>query len=51
LRRPTSSGRAQNANAHGPGFRSLPVVEVGSDLRTQLDDLKLGLDPGHNASD
>jgi hypothetical protein len=51
LRRPTSSGRAQNANAHGPGFRPLPVVEVGSDLRTQFDDLKLGLDPGHNASD
>ena len=31
-------------------LRLLPVIHVGSDLRAELEDLKLGLDPLHSAS-
>src|SRR5919198_2001604 len=30
-----------------PGFKPLPVVQVGGDLGAQLDELKLRLDPRH----
>jgi hypothetical protein len=32
------------------GFELLPAEEVGGDLGTELDELKLGLDPRHGAS-
>jgi hypothetical protein len=50
LRGTSAGSRAQNADAHGLGFRPLPVVQVGGDLGTQLYELKLGLDPRHGAS-
>ena len=50
LRKASAGSRAQNADAHGRGFRLLPVVQVGGDLGAQLDELKLRLDPRHIAS-
>ena len=51
LRKPPTGGGAEDPDAHaGDDFRSLPVEDVRGDLRTQLDDLKLRLDPRHSAS-
>ena len=51
LRKSTSGGRAQNADAHGRRpFRRLPVEHVRRDFRAELDDLELRLDPRHSAS-
>jgi hypothetical protein len=60
LREASASGRAENAHTHGAeweaaraerrgrvGTRLLPAVEVGRDLRTEVEDLELRLDPRH----
>src|SRR5215207_6314705 len=48
--KPPPAAEPRTRTRTGPAFRLLPVVQVGRDFGTQLDELKLGLDPRHGAS-
>src|SRR3954471_3643483 len=44
---PPPAAEPRTRTRNGPDLARLPLVQVGSDLGAQLDDLELGLDPLH----